>query len=477
MLATKLLLIFFFLGTTICKAQNDTSAFYERVPGKVMTDSSVKMLISSITIKGNKKTKKYIIAREMLLKIGDSVVASDIYSKLSQSQELIYNTALFTEVTLVPQFFSDTAISILVTVKEKWYIYPTIQFQLIDRNFNEWISTADLERVTYGAKFAHYNLSGRRDQLRVNLLTGYSRNFAINYTNPYSNHALTEGFSIGASYTQNREVIYNTTAQNLPLRYTNNGFVRNSFSASGSYIMRKGFYRRHVFSIGYSYINVDDSITKNYNPAYFNRTKNFVGFIDLGYNYQYTNTNNINYPLTGKILSLSLTKRGLASTGGINMFYIDAIVNKYVAHTKNWYSSIQTEARVKLPFKQAYINQRSLGYGDQYLQGLEKYIIDGVLMGLAKYTLKRKLVSFKIPVPVKNKLVSNIPITIFAKTYANAGYSYNQKGFESALGNRLLYTGGFGIDILTLYDLNIKLEYSFNQLGEKGLFLHAKGGF
>ena len=39
------------------------------------------------------------------------------------------------------------------------------------------------------------------------------------------------------------------------------------------------------------------------------------------------------------------------------------------------------------------------------------------------------------------------------------------------------YTGGFGIDILTLYDLNLRLEYSFNQLNENGLFLHTKGGF
>jgi hypothetical protein len=45
------------------------------------------------------------------------------------------------------------------------------------------------------------------------------------------------------------------------------------------------------------------------------------------------------------------------------------------------------------------------------------------------------------------------------------------------LGNRFLYTSGFGIDILTLYDFNLRVEYSFNQLGEKGLFLHAKGGF
>lgn len=41
----------------------------------------------------------------------------------------------------------------------------------------------------------------------------------------------------------------------------------------------------------------------------------------------------------------------------------------------------------------------------------------------------------------------------------------------------MLYTGGFGIDLVTLYDITFSVEYSFNQLGEKGLFLHSKGGF
>jgi hypothetical protein len=100
-----------------------------------------------------------------------------------------------------------------------------------------------------------------------------------------------------------------------------------------------------------------------------------------------------------------------------------------------------------------------------------------VLSTLAKYTIKKKIISFNIPVPFHIKALPSIPFTIFAKTYADAGYVYNRKELDTRLNNRFLYSTGFGIDILTLYDLNFKLEYSFNQLGENGLFLHAKGGF
>ena len=477
--AVKLLLLLFFCWANTCIAQPALPNFYQSLDGKILVDSTAKLFVTAIYIEGNKKTKAYVIEREMRFKKGDSVLASSIQEKLQLSQELIYNTTLFTEVNLEPHFISATELAVHISLKEKWYIYPSPQFQLIDRNINEWIKTynADLERVVYGAKFAHYNLSGRRDQLRLTVLNGYTRNFSFNYSAPYSNHNLTEGFSVSAAYTQNREVTYKTSKNNLPLRLTGENFIRNNFNASAAYIVRKGFYRRHVFSIGYTHSKVDDSITQRYNPRYFDNGKNYVGYADIAYTYQYINTNNINYPLTGKLFTLTAAKRGLGLSGGINVLTADADYSRFYTHTKKWFSMLQTHVKIKAPFTQAYINQSAMGYGDLYLQGLENYVIDGVLMGLAKYTLKRKLISFSLPVPFKNKLVSAIPVTIFAKTFVNGGYSYIQKQFDTMLGNRFLYTSGFGIDILTLYDFNLRVEYSFNQLGEKGLFLHAKGGF
>jgi hypothetical protein len=38
----------------------------------------------------------------------------------------------------------------------------------------------------------------------------------------------------------------------------------------------------------------------------------------------------------------------------------------------------------------------------------------------------------------------------------------------------MLYSGGLGIDILTLYDFTLKLEWSFNQIGQNGLYLHNR---
>lgn len=448
----------------------------------IMVDSAASLVVEYIEITGNKKTKKYIIAREIRFKTGDTIPAARLYQKLEESRQLIYNTNLFAEVTLVPAFVSGNSIKVIVTVKERWYIYPTPQFQLSDRNLNEWIEryNADLNRVTYGLKFAHYNLSGRRDQLQVFLLNGFSRNISATYAAPYSNRSLTEGFSISGGFSQSRATIFRTNSNNLVLRYSrpDRNFVRQNLFLSGSYISRRGFYKRHIFSIGYTYNKVEDSVINKYNPSYYNNDdKNYVGFPELGYSFRYIHTNNINYPLTGKTYSASLVKRGVGFTGGINMLTLSAAYNGYFSLGKNWYQSFNTIGAIKLPFKQPYINQSFMGYNELYLRGLENYVIDGIAGVLTKYTVKKKVIAFNIPVPVKNKFVSKVPFQIFAKTFADAGYSYNKFVADTRLGNRFLYSGGFGLDILTLYDINFSFEYSFNQLGEKGLFLHAKGGF
>jgi hypothetical protein len=145
------------------------------VTPQVAYDTGSFVKIVSINISGNKKTKGYIILRELPFKTGDSLTFSSIDKTLKQAHDQVYNITLFSDVSISPQFISASEVVINVVVKEKWYIYPTPQFQLVDRNFNEWIKVyhANLDRVVYGAKFVHYNFSGRRDQLRVYLPETY----------------------------------------------------------------------------------------------------------------------------------------------------------------------------------------------------------------------------------------------------------------------------------------------------------------
>ncbi|MBS1510877.1 MAG: hypothetical protein JST86_08560 [Bacteroidetes bacterium] len=453
-------------------------------PPKQFADSSAKLHVKDIIVKGNRVTREYIILREIQFQKGDSIIISTLNTELEHARQQVYNTSLFTEVKFEVNVLSAYDMIVVVTVRERWYIYPIPQFKPVDRNFNEWIKTynASLKRVNYGIKFVDYNLSGRRDQLRFYFLNGFSRDYSFSYNAPYSNSKLTEGFVVGAGYSQKKEIPYKTTYTDSLLFYTSDTlrtkFVGSVLYFNIGYSIRKGFFNRHIFNAGFSRMTVSDSLLlPKYNPHYFNTGKTSAFIPEFIYRWQHANTDNNAYSLKGSTAFISLDKRGFGFTGGINAFTTEAGLNRYFDLGKKWYSSIQLYGKLVLPLRQPYVNQQGLGYGDAYLRGLEYLVVNGTATALVKSTLKKKVLDFKIPIPFKLRSLSYIPFTFFAKTYADVGYSYNKPEFNTQLNNTLLYTGGFGIDILTFYDLNLRFEYSFNQLHQKGLFLHTQSGF
>lgn len=475
-------LIFFVYGECLSQSAHTTSypGFYDEVGNIVKADSTCKLFVDSIIISGNKKTRKYVILREMKIKQSDSVIAGNIFQLLEESKMLIYNTNLFSEIEIEPSLIRPSRLTLHVKLKERWFIYPNPIFSFTDRNFNEWWYDykADLGRINYGIRFTHINATGRADNIKLNLLNGYNRNIYLEYSNPYLGKKANEGLAIGISYVQNKEFPYKTSYDNKLLQFKKSDFSRESYSISGLYKVRKGFYTKHTFSLQYHYSRVNDSVvTSKYNPNYFSSDKSFTSYFDLSYGLQYINVNNINYPLNGKIYSVFLTKRGLGFEGRENVLSLDLAFKRYHEMGRNFYFNWQVFSKIRVPFDQPYISQRAMGYGGYFLRGLEKYVIDGVASGIMKLTLSKKIFSIKIPVPFHFNAIPNIPLSLYAKTYSDFGYNYTKKQYDTRLNNIFLYSGGAGLDIISLYDFSTSIEYSFNQLGEKGLFLQFRSSF
>ena len=222
----------------------------------------------------------------------------------------------------------------------------------------------------------------------------------------------------------------------------------------------------------FRHVKVSDSITLHYNNKYFNSNSPAQNFLELEYKFEFKDVDNITYPLKGYTYFLSLKKRGFGLSGGINQFSISTAVNKYFSYPNQWYSSIRLSGEIKLPFTQPYYNQKALGYQENYLRGDEYFVIDGVAFVLSKFDIKKNILHFELPTFIKSKTYDKIPFTFYLKSYIDLGYVYAQPQFEARLNNRFLYSGGFGLDIVTLYDLKLSVEYNINQLGQKGLFLH-----
>ncbi len=423
-------------------------------------------------VTGNKKTKRFVILREMQIKEGDSVLVNNLTAELEKSKVFIYNTTLFSEVEIYPLILNPNEMDIVISVKEKWYFLPIPHLELADRSFNEWVKThhADFDRISYGIRFTHQNFSGRRDELAVVLVNGFKRNISLDYSLPYLNSALTKGLKLGGGISQTKEIPYTSGTDNKLKYFENGGYEKSERNIAAAITFRKGLKIKGTFSLDVRHVDVTDTIISTLNPKYFNSTSKAQNFIDIEYALKYDNVDNVLYPLKGNNFSLSIKKRGLEWSGGINRFSIEPGFQTYFTHKNNWFSSIRLSAEIKLPFDQPYYNLQALGYRQNYMRGYEYYVIDGVAFGLAKFDLKKKISSFTFPSPILKRVSNQIPFTIYAKTFTDMGYVYNKE--SSLLGNRFLYSGGIGIDILTLFDLKISFEYSLNQLGQKGLFLH-----
>ena len=106
--------------------------------------------IYGTTITGNKITKDRIILRELIIHEGDSMSTTVLYEKLERSRQNLMNTGLFNTVTVLPLYLDARSAMVEVTVNERWYLWPSLIFDLADPNFNTWWLTKDLDRVNYG---------------------------------------------------------------------------------------------------------------------------------------------------------------------------------------------------------------------------------------------------------------------------------------------------------------------------------------
>ncbi len=100
-------------------------------------------------------------------------------------------------------------------------------------------------------------------------------------------------------------------------------------------------------------------------------------------------------------------------------------------------------------------------------------MMDGNLFALLRGNLKYRIMHHRFSLPVR--YFHHVRLSVFVKAYADGGYAYQKAAGANFLNNQLLYSYGIGIDIVTLYDIRIRIEYTFNKQGQSDLYLHKSG--
>ncbi|MET3874898.1 MULTISPECIES: POTRA domain-containing protein [Chitinophaga] len=437
-----------------------------------VTDTSY-LVVRNILVSGNKKTRTSIILREISTVPGDTIYLRDLANTLEERRKQLLNTSLFLNATANVKNWTGNEADLVFEVWERWYTFAYPIFKLADRNFNQWWveKNHSLSRINLGVSGTQENLTGRNDELNAAIQFGYTQRFALQYNVPYIDKHFRHGLGIIASYNRNREV-NDSTSNNKQQFFRKDDFLRQVYLVGLNYSYRRAINARHQVFVNYNYEKIADSVAI-INPNYLGKGRTNVRFIDITYRFTYIKADSWVYPLKGFRLLAEVGKKGVGPWNDVDDVHFRLNMAKYWQLRPKTFAALGIRSAAKLSNDQPYINQQALGYRDDYLRGLEYYVIDGTSFAILKSTLRQELISFKVKLPIVPKKFNTVPVRIFAKAFGDGGYAYNKFPGNSFLNNRFLYTGGIGLDIVSFYDTCLRIEYSFNQLGQKGLFLHT----
>jgi len=461
-------LFLLFISVNSIVAQTDSSENKSLAKDTLKRNS---VLIANVIIEGNRRTKPYIILREMTLKTGDIIPAADLENQIEKSRNQVINTSLFIDVKITASDKTGDIITIKIDVKERWYLFPVPYFTLIDRNFNQWWVTEhrDLNRINYGIQFTQYNLTGHNDAMSVWLINGYTKQVSLRYNLPFFNKSLKHGFNVGYTYSTQKE-LNDSTSLNKQVFIKSNDFLITTNRADITYSYRPDQRWRHYFTLSYTNEYIADTVLiANHN--YFPNNKTSLQFLDFTYRFRYLNLDYNRYPTKGYSFEGYIYKRGIDQTtnlwqAGLSGLYVRPLWNKT-------FIRLSATAIIKGPTYNYFYNQQLFGYSSFTLRGLEYYVIDGNAGIIGQASLYRQIGKYTLNTHLKSKNYNQIPFRYFLKLYGDVGYAHNDYPGNSILNNKLLYTGGIGLDVVSIYDLVLRIEFSYNQLGKGGLYLHG----
>jgi outer membrane protein assembly factor BamA len=467
-LLKRLFLIVFFFQHLLINAQTDST-------------KTAFVHIESITVEGNKKTKLPFIFRELEFVVGDSFPMSDLSTLLERNRLRLMNRGLYSSIKLnVKNWTINNHISVHIVVKEAWYIFPIPIFDLADRNYNVWWNEQNhsLKRANYGLDLYHNNLTGRGDVIRIGGQLGYAHKLEADYTLPGIDKKQKFGLDFNVFYRKQKELGYKTEQNKLVFKFDPNEYLSRRFRIMLALTYRPALFTLHSFAVERHQNKIASQIASQYNPNYFLHSQTEQRHWSLVYNVEHDRRDIRPYPLHGWYGNLELRQNGIAPKDNLHLFRIKGRLEKYFSFTPTF--SLETTLSGRLSMSKdsiPYYNNQALGYEKDFVRGFEYYVIDGKDFALSKTSLHFQIHkrTYNLGEYMLIKAFKKIPVRVYLSVNNDLAYS-NEPTYltTNSLNNRLLWGTGLGLDFVLFYSRVIQLEWSRNDLGENGFFIHLK---
>ena len=451
-----------------------TSTFFQSFS---QTNKDKKYLLTEIVVKGNEKTKKQVILRELTFKAGDSLQASAVDSLKILNENNIFNLSLFLEVYVDFQIQDSQKCFCQIEVKERFFTIPGFYAELADRTFNEWwfLHHHQLNRVDVGFLLTQKNCRGRNETLSAYVQAGYSHRLTAAYSIPGLNQKRNSGFELQFQYLANREFAYSIDSLNRLVYFRGDDYQRKRMKTSLFYYYRVSIYSTHQAELSYQFNRVTDTIL-SLNPDYLgnNRLKN--SFLSLNYTFDLDHTDIHFYPEKGYVFQLNAEFSGLGISKYINQFNLSGTYSAFYSPMPKVLMAHQLRGFYCSEKKLSFLFSPSFGYEDILVRTFEYYLIKGRSGFLLKNDIKYNLLNETLNIRfLRWHKFNTIPIRLYPKVFFDAGYVSDKAVFrEFSLNNKLLTGGGIGFDLVSYYDIVVRMEVGTNNLGEKHIFVHFR---
>ncbi|MBD2752463.1 BamA/TamA family outer membrane protein [Spirosoma validum] len=473
MFPRKWLVVIFVLTAFIFSSQT--------VFANTSVDSTQKVLVRSVTLKGNYRTRDRIILREMSIHVGDSIRLTDLTDRVAWDRRNIENTTLFitvdteTQITPAADSAQSPQLDLTVLMKERWYIIAYPVFDIADRNFNEWWYDRgrDLRRVIYGGRLSYRNVTGTNDRLQVGVELGFLQRIGLSYSKPYIDRAQKIGLRVDLSYQTNKEIPYRTQFDKWVFTRSDD-VLRERAYAAVSLTHRRGLYHYHGFDTRYNRNTIADTVAR-INPDYFLDGRTVQRYLSMSYSYRYDRRDNVVYPLQGTLFTGIVGVAGLLPNDNFHFLEMSAAITRYWPLGGKFYAAGSLRGRSTWPARQPYFNLRGLGSSLDMVRGYELYVVDGQRTAVWRNSVRYQLFNVRKQLNwLHVRQFNTLPISAYITAFGDAGYvsSTVAEQYQSLLANRLLVGTGMSLDVVTFYNLVMRFSGTINGQGKTGFFFN-----
>jgi outer membrane protein assembly factor BamA len=407
-------------------------------------DSTYSRVVRSISIEGNNVTQPYVILREMSLHAGDTLSQAS----LARDRDRIYNLRLFNKVTIAHR--DSAAVSdLVVTVVERWYIFPVPILDLRTRAVNT---------MTYGLEVMHENFLGRDERVSASFSTGYDQSASFAYQNP--------------RLTDDDDIFLSTVFRYRDSHSLDNNsdivFEQINRLASVSVGKRYGYSQTLIGTAGYQTWQLPDtSLGRTVSPDGTDR------FIELGLHYTFDARNVREYPTDGWYLDVATTNDGIGRESTINTLRFASDLRWYTVMGGNVtlafrsFGSLVTGGPVPM-YQRLFLSSRLgvRGYNQRDYTGED---VVGASAEVRLPIIAPRFITFNF---LNIYQFNTARFGIYAAFFADAGKIwFRSDEFEEV---PWLASAGAGLHFLLPYGLILRTEISINAIGQ--VRVSANGG-